>query len=94
MSELKIGVNRMVAPTLDLKGFLDLAAAVNAVGVELRNDLSGFDVIDDVDPAKVRDLLTERNLSVLTINAVQHFNLPSEFAAANRRTQAADPLLP
>ncbi|MFW5642620.1 MAG: TIM barrel protein [Alkalispirochaeta sp.] len=77
MADVQFGVNRMVAPSLKLDAFLDLSAAVEAVGVELRNDLPGFDVIDTLDIEEVRELLSERNLSVLTINAVQHFNLPS-----------------
>lgn len=77
MSRLQFGVNRMVAPVLTLPEFVELAAAVGAAGVELRNDLPGFDVIDALDPGEVRDLLGRSDLSVLSINAVQHFNLPS-----------------
>jgi len=87
MAELKFGVNRMVAPALKLDAFLDLAAAVDAAGVELRNDLEGFDVIDTLDPGEVRERLAERNLSVLTINAVQHFNLPSAVGEAMAELQ-------
>lgn len=77
MTGLKFGLNRMVAPAMGLPEFLDLAASVDAVGIELRNDLPGFDVIDAMDASEVRDRLAERGLRVLTINAVQHFNLPS-----------------
>lgn len=82
MVEIEFGINRMVAPKLGLEDFLDLAAAVGAVGVELRNDLQGLDVIDGMEPDRVRDLLAERGLRVLTINAVQHFNLPTAFEGA------------
>lgn len=82
MDSLRFGINRMVAPSLGLVDFLDLAAEVGSKGVELRNDLPGFDVVDNFDPGQVRDLLVERNLKTLTINAVQHFNLPAALEEA------------
>lgn len=82
MNNLLYGMNRMVAPTLDLPAFIELAARVGAGGVELRNDLPGFDVIDALDPGEVRDVLDRSELSVLSINAVQHFNLPSAVEGA------------
>ncbi|MDA3947604.1 MAG: TIM barrel protein [Spirochaeta sp.] len=85
MENMQFGVNRMVAPSLDLAAFFDLTAAVGGVGVELRNDLAGFDVIDSMDAAEVRDRLGRHGLRVLTINAVQHFNLPS--AAGDATTE-------
>jgi 2-keto-myo-inositol isomerase len=76
MKTIKFGINRMVAPALPLKEFLDMVPETGATGVELRNDLPGFDVVDGLDVGAVRDQLASRELSVFTINAVQHFNLP------------------
>jgi 2-keto-myo-inositol isomerase len=84
MAELNIGINRMVSPALELNDFLQLAEAVSAKGVELRNDLPGYDVTDHLEPGQVADMLARRNLSVLSINAVQHFNLPAEVASASK----------
>lgn len=67
----------MVAPSWKMEEFISLSAEVKAVGVELRNDLEGFDVVDDLDPKAMRDLLATYNQSVVSINAVQHFNVPS-----------------
>jgi 2-keto-myo-inositol isomerase len=77
MGRMNFGVNRMVAPKMPLVQFLDLVPRTGARGVELRNDLPGFDVIDSLSGSEVRDMLAARGLTVLTINAVQHFNFPS-----------------
>lgn len=76
MKTVDFGINRMVAPKLPLEEFLDLVSDTGATGIELRNDLPGLDVTDGIDTGEVRELLASRSLSVLTINAVQHFNLP------------------
>jgi len=82
MTNLRFGVNRMVAPTLPLPRFLDLASRVGVAGVELRNDLPGFDVTDGIESARLREMLAENGLSVVSINAVQHFNLPEALPEA------------
>ncbi len=85
MSELIFGANRMVAPSWPIEEFVSLAAEVNAAGVELRNDLPGFDVTDDLESAAMKDLLAKYGQNVISINAVQHFNLPS--ALEDARTE-------
>lgn len=87
MDSLRFGINRMVAPSMGLVDFMDLAAEVGGRGVELRNDLPGFDVVDNFDPGEVRELLAERELEVLTINAVQHFNLSAALEEAKSELQ-------
>lgn len=82
MTGVRFGVNRTVAPTLPLPRFLDLAFQVGVAGVELRNDLPGFDVTDGIESARVRSMLAEKGLSVVSINAVQHFNLPEALPEA------------
>lgn len=82
MSTYEFGVNRMVAPRIPLRDFLSIPGIVGATGVELRNDLEGFDVLDDMSPAEVTERLARDGARVLTINAVQHFNLPDAFADA------------
>lgn len=76
------GLNRIAAPDLSLQEFCSLARHVGAVGVEFRNDLPRWDVIDGMEAAAVNDLLHEMDLTVLAINAVQHFNYPGEFSSA------------
>ncbi len=84
MSTIRYGMNRMVAPKMGLSDFLDLTAAVGGSGVELRNDLKGLDVTDGLDTSRVNEMCAERSLSVISINAVQHFNVPSALSEAGR----------
>lgn len=84
---LPIGLNRMVAPGMPLQEFITLAGGAGAVGIELRNDLPGKDVTDGLQGQHLRDLLAEQNLTVLSINAVQHFNLPEASKDAHHELQ-------
>ncbi len=68
-------LNRILAPHLGLKEFIDLALSLNITKIELRNDLPGVGIIDSYTPKEVRTLCTERGVSIITINAIQKFNL-------------------
>lgn len=81
MTRSRIGLNRILSPHLSLERFFALAARIGAQAVELRNDLPPVDTIDNLHPQAVRELATKHSLSILTINALQHFNL------AARRTE-------
>lgn len=75
----RIALNRMACPNLPLADFLRLAAGLGLGGVELRNDLPGPHagrITDDQSPAEARRELEKLRLKVLTINALQQFNLP------------------
>jgi 2-keto-myo-inositol isomerase len=81
----RIALNRIVCPGLEIEAFLELAAAVGLSAVELRNDLpgrgsggsspTGAGITDGRTPAEVRLILERLGLRVLTINALQKFNL-------------------
>jgi len=86
MTPSRIALNRIISPKLSLREFFALAAAVGAPAVELRNDMEGVDTVDEMSPTEVADLATKHSLSILTINALQHFNL------ASRRTELASEL--
>lgn len=81
MKTSRISLNRILSPSMPLEEFFDLAASVGARAVELRNDMEGVDTIDGMDPPAVAQLAARYSLSILTINALQHFNL------AARRTE-------
>lgn len=86
MKTSRISLNRILSPRLSLEEFFDLAASVGARAVELRNDMEGVDTIDGMNPAAAAELAGRYSLSILTINALQHFNL------AARRTELASEL--
>lgn len=73
---LRFGLNRIICPDLDLEGFFRLTRDVGLSKVELRNDLAGTEILDDHSTEQVRELADRHGIRILTINAVQQFNLP------------------
>jgi 2-keto-myo-inositol isomerase len=68
-------LNRIVNPALDLESFFKLAGELGLSAVELRNDLPGVNIIDDLAPEQARALADRYQVRILTINAIQRFNL-------------------
>jgi len=81
---LPFALNRIVAPHLTLPGFLDLAIALKADSIELRNDLSGIEIEDGTPPERVRELCRAKGIRVLSINALYPFDVWNDA----RRAQA------
>jgi len=67
-------LNHMCAPRLPVCDFFDLARAVGAVGVEIRNDIDGNAIMDGTSPSLIAQAARERGLKILSINALQRFN--------------------
>lgn len=74
---LPFALNQMTTPNLHWEAFLDLAAELGCVGVELRNDLPGGMFGGD-DPAIVGAAAKARGLRVLGLAQVVMFNDWSE----------------
>jgi 2-keto-myo-inositol isomerase len=75
LSDSRIALNRIICPRLTLEEFFKLCAGLGLSGVELRNDLPGGRIIDDYSPARARALGEQYGIKILTINALQQFNL-------------------
>jgi 2-keto-myo-inositol isomerase len=73
----RFALNRIVCPTLSLEEFFRLAADLGLSKVELRNDLPGGRITDDMKPAQAAALAEKHGVKVITINALQKFNLAS-----------------
>jgi 2-keto-myo-inositol isomerase len=72
-------LNRIVCPGLGLESFFRLAGQIGLNKVELRNDLPGGKITDEYSPEEVKAMAGQLGIQVLTINAVQQFNLdPAE----------------
>ena len=84
----RFALNRIAAPAYGLASFYDLAASLGFRKVELRNDLGGADPVDGLAPAEARRLAEARGIEVITINALQKFNLPAARAQADRDLDA------
>jgi 2-keto-myo-inositol isomerase len=65
----------MVCPGLGLERFFRLAKELGLDKVELRNDLAGGKILDDYSPDQVKAMTDQLGIEVITINAIQHFNL-------------------
>lgn len=67
-------INRKIAPSLNIESFFRLVNSLGLNKVELRNDLPGGKVTDDLSARQVRELAERYHIEILTINAVYPFN--------------------
>jgi 2-keto-myo-inositol isomerase len=79
----RFAINRIAAPSLTLAQFYDLAAELGVRKVELRNDLGAGGIIDGMNSADAASLALSRGIEVISINALQKFNLASMRAKAS-----------
>lgn len=70
----RFGLNRIISPYLDLAEFFQLTKDLGFRGVELRNDLSGNDILDSYTPREIRKLAQRHHVEICSINALQQFN--------------------
>jgi 2-keto-myo-inositol isomerase len=78
-SALSFALNHMSAPKLDCRRFLDLAASLGCVGVELRNDLadkklSSAAFFDGQAPEAIGEYAREKGLRLLGLSEAYGFN--------------------
>jgi 2-keto-myo-inositol isomerase len=74
----RFAINRIACPSLGLEDFFAFAAELGLTKVELRNDLPGAQVTDGVPADKAAAAARKHGVKVITINALQHFNLKSQ----------------
>jgi 2-keto-myo-inositol isomerase len=78
----RFALNRIACPSLGLEDFLRFTADLGLSKVEVRNDLPGGAVIDGMPPAMAAELAQRHGIRILTINALQKFNLGAVQAKA------------
>jgi 2-keto-myo-inositol isomerase len=76
-------LNHMTAPRLNCRQFLDLAAELGCIGVELRNDLadkklSSADFFDGGQPSTIGDYARSKGLRLLGLSEAYGFNAWSD----------------
>jgi len=71
----KISLNRIIYPKLKLENFFKFAKDLGLNKIELRNDLPGGKIIDGYTAGQLKELLKKYGVEILTINALQKFNL-------------------
>lgn len=70
---LKRALNHMAAPQLNWQDFIELASAVDCMGVEFRNDL-GQDLFDGAPPEDVGAACAARKLQILALAEIKAFD--------------------
>jgi 2-keto-myo-inositol isomerase len=83
----RFALNRSVCPTADLEGFFELAARLDLRKVELRNDLPGG-TLDGRTASEVASLARAHRMSIITINALQNFNVAARLPELRRELEA------
>jgi 2-keto-myo-inositol isomerase len=78
----KISLNRILFPDSSLEEFFKTISDLGLNKVELRNDLPKVGIIDPYSPEQVKDLSEKYDIQILTINALQKFNLGVVLPAA------------
>lgn len=78
-------LNHIIQPSLSIDAFFSLANSTQCSAVEIRNDLDGTAILDGTDPMTIKRLSREYSLDILSINALQKFNLwnAERFSQAN-----------
>ncbi|MBM1219069.1 TIM barrel protein [Ponticoccus sp. SC2-23] len=74
---LRFAINHMTVPRARFDGLLDMAADLDCIGVEFRNDLPGA-LFDGADPAEVGQAAADRGLRILALAEVKSFNIWSD----------------
>lgn len=70
---MKTALNHMTVPGLDYEAFLDLAARLGCVGVEVRNDIPR-PLFDGLDPAEAGRIARDKGLRLVGLSQVYPFN--------------------
>lgn len=71
----RISLNRIIYPKLKLEDFFKFAKDLGLNKIELRNDLPGGEIIDGYSHEQLKELSKKYGVEILTINALQKFNL-------------------
>jgi 2-keto-myo-inositol isomerase len=79
LDKKQFAINRMTYPLPDMENFFQLVAEAGLNKVELRNDLEGKGIIDDLTTSEFNALKEKYKIEIESINAVQKFNLRSNF---------------
>lgn len=67
-------INRKIAPRLSLEAFFQLVQRLGLSKVELRNDMPGGSVTDELSTDQLRALADKYHIDIVTINALYPFN--------------------
>ncbi|MDE8557691.1 TIM barrel protein [Pantoea vagans] len=90
ISNARFCVNRKIAPSLSIPQFFNLVSQLGIHNVELRNDMPGGRVTDDLSGDEVNALARESGIRIVTINALYPFNQLNEEVLQRARQLLSD----
>ncbi|KGD71338.1 TIM barrel protein [Pantoea vagans] len=90
ISNARFCVNRKIAPSLSIPQFFKLVSQLGIHNVELRNDMPGGHVTDDLSGDEVKALARESGIRIVTINALYPFNQLNEEVLQRARQLLSD----
>ena len=67
-------LNHILAPNLNIEDFFKLSKNLNIQNIEIRNDLPKI-LLQNINADTIKDLVKEYNINILSINALQKFNI-------------------
>ena len=77
IARTRFALNRITCPSLGLEDFFRFTKDLGMSMVEVRNDLPGGAIIDGMAAARAAELAQKQGVGILSINALQKFNLKS-----------------
>ncbi|CNH30188.1 Predicted sugar epimerase [Yersinia aldovae] len=88
IAQSRFCINRKIAPNLSIERFFHLVKKCGLNKVELRNDMAGGKVTDDLTITQLNALADEYEIEIITINALQYFNLPEQQSTLIQEAEA------
>jgi 2-keto-myo-inositol isomerase len=81
LTKKRFALNRIISPSMGFAEFVQFTAGLGLSKIELRNDLPGkpeiTDIVDGLKPAEAVAITRGEGVGIISINALQKFNLPS-----------------
>ena len=74
MSFNSFALNQIILPNKPFEDFIHFSKKLNIKSIEIRNDIK-TNLIEENDPIKIKNICEENLINILSINALQKFNI-------------------
>ena len=74
MSFNSFALNQIILPNKPFEDFINFSKKLNIKSIEIRNDIK-TNLIEENDPIKIKNICEENSINILSINALQKFNI-------------------
>ena len=74
MSFNSFALNQIILPNKPFEDFINFSKKLNIKSIEIRNDIK-TNLIEENDPIKIKNICEENLINILSINALQKFNI-------------------